>query len=116
MKVLFIGERRSARAKQMGVRWEDKALASRTLHDALATFAVPIEPTFVNIATPGAFDTIRQWKGPRVGMGKIAQEWLSRRGLTHLALIHPAARGAIRGKAVYAAHLRQALRPLLEAA
>jgi hypothetical protein len=114
MKVLFIGEARSERAKQMDVRWEDKALASRTLHDALTTFAVPIKPTFINIATPGAFKVISEWKGPRVGMGKIVQSWLAKRGLTHLRLIHPAARGAIRAKAVYAQHLRTVLRPLLD--
>jgi hypothetical protein len=35
LAVVFVGERRSARAIAMGVAWEDRRLAARTLHAAL---------------------------------------------------------------------------------
>ena len=108
-EVLFIGERRSELAKKMGVRWEDRALASKQLHDALEAAGFKHPALFVNIATPGAFTFIKNHTGPRVGMGRKVQLWLAKRGLVHIPLTHPAARGSIRRKENYAAHVRSTL-------
>lgn len=44
-----------------------------------------------------------------VGMGRAAQGVLAQAGITHLRLIHPAARGAIRARGTYYAHVAAVL-------
>jgi len=97
------------------VTWKDKALASKQLHDALndAGFSGQIEPRFVNIVDRGASTLIRDFKGYRVGMGAKVQLWLAKRGLVHIPLIHPAARGTIRKKERYAAHVAASLQHIV---
>ena len=48
-----------------------------------------------------------------VGMGRLVQRELTRAGIPHLALTHPAARGAIRARARYRAHVAEVPRPAL---
>jgi hypothetical protein len=111
-EVLFVGERRSDTAKRMGVRWEDRALASKQLHDAFDAIGFDsLRARFINICTPGAAKVVYAHKGTIVGMGAVAQLWLAKRGIVHRPMIHPAARGKIRAKATYAAHVDSVLRP-----
>ncbi|MGH2356306.1 MAG: hypothetical protein ACRDJN_32270, partial [Chloroflexota bacterium] len=44
-----------------------------------------------------------------VGMGRLVQRVLAAAGIPHRALIHPAARGAIRQTACYRAHVAAVL-------
>ena len=46
---------------------------------------------------------------PIVGMGRLVQRTLERAGVPHLRLVHPAARGAIRARAAYQAHVAAVL-------
>lgn len=113
--MIFVGERRSPLARRRGWRWEDGRLAAKQLFDALR--AIGIDPTrqeFVNAFEPGSAKRLRSyWAMTRkpvvVGMGQLAQEWLIRRGIPHLPIVHPAARGAIRKKELYIEHVRSVL-------
>lgn len=108
--ILFIGERRSERAISMGVTWADGHLAAKTLFDALRECGIdPLECQFVNWFEPGGSKIVQNHPGIRVAMGRKVQRELERRGLVHIPLIHPAARGTIRLKDNYIAHVKTAL-------
>ena len=51
--------------------------------------------------------------GVIVALGKRVSGELARRGIVHIALVHPAARGRIRKRERYCAHVREALMPAL---
>ena len=110
--ILFVGEQRSAKAIQMRVTWKDRRLASKQLHDAFDalnidyskfTFCNALEANATMISHAATNDI------PIVGMGRIAQGVLGRMGVAHHPMTHPAARGSIRKKEAYAAHVRNVL-------
>lgn len=108
--ILVVGERRSPRAKQLGVRWEDEALAAVPLFEGLRAAGIdPAACRFVNWFEGGKGAT-RKHKGRRLGLGRKVQRALGAEGLPHIALVHPAARGKIRLRATYVAHVVAALR------
>lgn len=119
---VFVGERRSRRAAEMGVCLIDGRLAGKTLHDALrAAGLAPERSVFLNLFhdTPGdarhcdnALQAVRSLAAAGavvVGLGRRVQAALSRAGVDHVALTHPAARGAIRARASYQRHVREVL-------
>jgi hypothetical protein len=120
-RFIFVGERRSRRAIQLGVRWEHGRLCARTLHAALRTIGLaPEEQAYVNLyfdAEPPALNEallarLRALAAEGVeivGLGRLVQRALERAGVPHRRLIHPAARGAIRARAVYQAHVASVL-------
>ena len=116
----FVGERRSRRAIDLGVYWENGRLAAKTLHAALR--AAGLEPeahVYLNLfgddaeaPSEAALEALRALVAEGVtvvGMGDVVQKVLERAGLPHLRLIYPAARGAIRSRAVYQAHVAMVL-------
>jgi hypothetical protein len=114
MSFLFVGERRSPRAVQMGVHWHDEALAAVPLFEALRASGVdPAACRFVNWFDGDDRDLVRSWTGTVVALGKKVQKALSAEGVAHTPLVHPAARGTIRLRANYIAHVRQTLTPLV---
>lgn len=119
-RFLFVGEKRSAKAEQMNVRWKDGRLAARQLFDALDTAKVsPDECDFTNWFEDGGPACVRRLakRGiPIVGMGQKVQAALDAAGISHAKLVHPAARGAIRKKHRYAAHVRSVLAEVTSAA
>jgi hypothetical protein len=119
---VFVGERRSRRAAEMGVCLIDGRLAGKTLHDALrAAGLAPERSVFLNLFhdAPGdprpcdnALQAVRSLAAAGavvVGLGRRVQTALSRAGVDHVALTHPAARGAIRVRASYQRHVREVL-------
>jgi hypothetical protein len=120
-RFVFVGERRSGRAIQMGVRWEHGRLCPRTLHAALRAIGLdPEEQRYVNLysdAEPPALDAavvarLRALAAEGVeiiALGRIVHCALERAGVAHRRLIHPAARGAIRARAAYQAHVASVL-------
>lgn len=122
---LFVGERPSRQAVKIGATWQNGRLAGKQLHDALRALHID----------PGAHDYMNIWRWPErsvldgpdeaesivrirqqhehgrtvVGMGALVCAVLRREGIPHLQLIHPAARGAIRKKERYTAHVRAVL-------
>ncbi len=113
MVFLFVGEERSQKAIDMGVRWKDGRLAAAQLFDALEACGIdPAAQRFLNLFE-GELDEnlrrIRRAKKRVVAMGRRVQEVLDFHGIKHLEIVHPAARGKIRRKDRYAAHLRETL-------
>jgi hypothetical protein len=120
-RFVFVGERRSQRAIQMGVRWEHGLLCARTLHAALRAIGLaPEEQAYVNLysdAEPPALDeaVLARLRGLAaegveiVGLGRLVHRALERAGVDHRQLIHPAARGTIRARAAYQAHVATVL-------
>ena len=120
-RFVFVGERRSATAIARGLRWEDGRLAARTLHDALRALGVdPGAHRFLNLFrddTPGVIDptALAQLRALAregwviVGLGRIVQAALVREGVKHRPMVHPAARGVIRTRAYYQAHVARIL-------
>ena len=110
-RFVFVGERRSPTAIRKGVTWADRRLCAKTLCHALDTLALPPENSlFINIygddgsADPEALRRIQalQAKGWIViGLGRTVQQALARAAIPHRMMIHPAARGRIRRRALY---------------
>lgn len=108
--MLFVGEERSERAKQLNVRWEDGALAAKQLFDALRGCDIdPAQVTFTNLFEYGGRVAVRRWGGTVIGMGQKVCKELNKMGVSHRAMVHPAARGKIRKKERYTEHVRETL-------
>ena len=109
---LFVGERRSKKAIAMAVTWEHGRLAARQLFDALISIGItPKEQKFANIFEPQGRMKVDCYREslPIVGMGRKVQKELTRLGINHIAIVHPAARGTIRRKENYAKHIKDKL-------
>lgn len=106
----------------MGVRWEHGRLCARTLHAALHAMGLdPAQQTYLNAYTDADPPTLDESALARVralaeagaeivALGRAAHRALERAGLPHRELTHPAARGAIRARAAYQAHVAVVLR------
>jgi hypothetical protein len=120
--LVFVGERRSRRARAMGVSWSDGRLAACTLHAALRACGIdPTTVTFVNLFQ----DRDDRWElelevlaqvlqlaatgATIIALGQRVHRAFERAQLHHLHAIHPAARGRIRARARYQAHVAAVL-------
>ena len=105
MKILFVGENRSPSAIRMDVTWKDKRLAAKQLFDAFDALEVDYSDfKFTNVKEPEDFlthlEVATKEEIPIVGMGRIVQKILKEMNITHIPMIHPAARGLIRKKEI----------------
>lgn len=120
--LVFVGERRSRRAVELGAHWTNGRLCAKTLHDALRRAGVdPAHVVFLNLfhdepadglPCDNALQAVRSLAGTGariVALGRRVQAALTRAGVAHVGLVHPAARGAIRARAAYQAHVAAAL-------
>lgn len=120
--LVFVGERRSRRAVELGAHWTDGRLCAKTLHDALQRAGVdPAHVVFLNLfhdepadhlPCENALQAVRSLAGTGariVALGRRVQAALTRAGVAHVGLVHPAARGAIRARAEYQAHVAAVL-------
>jgi hypothetical protein len=132
-RILFVGECRSLTAQRKGWTWADGRLAAKPLFEALEAMGVdPRQHEYVNLwidnasgltygsLKPGILgSTVRVIMARKsaglviVALGKRVSEQLARRGIVHVALVHPAARGRIRKRARYPAHVAEKLAPAL---
>jgi len=121
MKLLFVGERQSQQAAKIGATWQNGRMAAKQLHDALR--ALNIDPSgqrYLNLwTTPGVGPIdepvdiaarVEIGQAIRdgytiVGMGQLVSRALTDLSVAHLLIVHPAARGAIRKKERYTAHV-----------
>lgn len=110
-KVLFVGETRSPTAKRKGWTWKDGRLAAKPLFEALQAMGVdPLAHEFVNLWTDGGvmlgsvISRIRR-AAIVVALGQRVSRELRQLSIEHVALVHPAARGAIRKRERYHAHV-----------
>lgn len=116
---VFVGEKPSSRAVEIGASWTNGRLAAKTLHDALRACGIePSEQQFINLFgdDPGAPTVAQDLRIRRirqlaanghtiVALGQKVSHSLSKHRVTHLRLIHPAARGPIRKKSRYCEHV-----------
>lgn len=124
-KYIFIGERQSHQAKKINATWQNGKLAAKQLHDALRALNIePANQRYVNLWSRPGTGPIKDYVDTSalvyiaesvamgytvIGMGQIVSAELKRRGITHLLIVHPAARGSIRRKDRYAAHVGSVL-------
>ncbi|MDG6910292.1 MAG: hypothetical protein JRN08_07980 [Nitrososphaerota archaeon] len=120
LRLVFVGERRSRKAIEIGGCWENGRLAAKTLHDALRAAGLhPESQTFLNLFPddgPSPSESVllrlREFHGQGVtivGMGQVVQRALTRVEIPHVPMVHPAARGRIRARALYYAHVARVL-------
>lgn len=119
---LFVGEKRSHRAIAMNVTWAHGRLSAKTLQHALQQMGVdPDRQVYVNLFLDGdgwcvdvtalsRVHGLQETGAQIVALGRRVQRMLAREGIPHLAVIHPAARGAIRTREAYRAHVTSVLR------
>lgn len=105
----------------MGVTWNDGRLAAKKLHEALRFVGLdPQRQLYVNLwrdaegweMRPEALALIRKHMlrgAVVVGLGQRVQKALAAEGVKHLPMVHPAARGKIRGRYAYIQHVEVAL-------
>jgi hypothetical protein len=111
MKYLFVGEKRSERAKQLGLTWKDGGLAAKPLFEGLAFAQINLNQCqFTNLFERGGIKTVRGFNGVIVGMGRKVQGKLDKLQIPHLKLTHPAARGSIRKRGRYLQHVYDTLK------
>lgn len=124
MSYLFVGEKPSKRAEQLGITWTDGGLAAKQLFDGLQANNIdPHRCGFVNLfgdqaeaeekPQDGVLRTLKAAADAGVqvvAMGRKTQYHLAQRRVPHRFIVHPAARGTIRAKDKYAAHLKEMLK------
>ena len=122
VRFLCVGEKRSLTAIARGWTWADGHLAARTLHAAMGTLGLEYGHDYMccnlcddhGTASPSQLAGIRSfhldgWQ--IVALGQVAARVLTAAAIPHLCLIHPAARGAIRRRDRYQAHVAAVLSP-----
>lgn len=124
VRFLFVGERPSHRAEQIGANWRNGKLAGKTLREALLALNLnPAAHHYLNLYPHARSLEDVVWEEATcceivryagrgyliVGLGQIVSERLRANGIPHLSMIHPAARGAIRKTERYQAHVAMTL-------
>jgi len=119
MKYLFVGEKRSKKAKQMNVTWQDGRLAAKHLFEALNRINLDIKNcSFKNIfkeidnkdvINKKAISEINKFDGKIVAMGRKVERILKKEHIEHLFIFHPASRGTIRKIDNYCKHVKDRL-------
>lgn len=124
-RLIFIGECRSLTAKRKHWTWKDGRLAAKPLFEALEAMGVdPRAHDYVNLWTDNIVPLIlgsrikmlmhRASEGViLVALGRKVSDQLAMRGMVHVALVHPAARGKIRKRERYHAHVAEKLSPVM---
>jgi hypothetical protein len=121
--LVFVGERRSRRARQLNASWSSGGLAASTLHAALRACGIESSAVlFVNlfqegdgalVVDPAPLAEVRVLAAGGatvVALGRAVQRRLARSCLLFVPLTQPAARGRIRTRAMYQAHVADVLR------
>lgn len=125
---IFVGERPSHTAFVNGWTWKDGRLAGRTLFAALAAADIapdeqdfrnlfgdtPSDPPFVTDEARRRAARLREdaylSQATVVALGDKVARALTALGVPHKKLVHPAARGKIRARDRYIAHVRETLK------
>lgn len=121
--MIFVGECRSLTARRRGWTWKDGRLAAKPLFEALNAMGIdPSGHEYMNLWTDAIIPVVpwqrvtllrtrRQDGIVIVALGRRVSDELARRDVDHVALVHPAARGRIRKRERYIAHVREKLSP-----
>lgn len=125
LRFVFVGEKRSQTAIKRGWTWESGRLAAKTLQEALLALGLRYGEHYTcrnlwDDAGEVCADTMRELArfvghgAHLVSLGHKVDRLLCQYAIPALRIIHPAARGAIRQRAVYQAHVQTVLSPYLE--
>jgi hypothetical protein len=115
VKFLFVGENRSPTAKKKGYTWEnvpdEGALCARKLFTALRRAGVePRDQSYINILDDnGNPQEINSNEKIVIAMGLKVQKELTLRGIPHVPIVHPAARGIWCRQEEYNNHIKEVL-------
>ncbi len=123
--MIFIGECRSPTAQRKGWVWKDGRLAAKPLFEALRAMGVdPAAQLFLNLWTDPPLRRTKSWRPQlsadvmtvlrtsallKVALGARVSTQLTKLCIEHVAIVHPAARGAIRKRKRYLAHVAERL-------
>ncbi len=120
--LVLVGECRSLTAIRRGWRWKDGRLAAKPLFEALAAMGVdPAAQRYVNLWTdPPLVPVITSHRKEFlrhhlrqgaivVALGNRVSAALTELEIDHVAIVHPAARGRIRKRERYIAHVAERL-------
>lgn len=123
-KLIFVGECRSLTAKRKNWTWKDGRLAAKPLFEALNAMGVdPAAHEYMNLWTDSAPPVVPWQRVAKlrvlasyddhviVALGKRVSGELVKRGVDHVAIVHPAARGRIRKRERYIEHVADTLGP-----
>jgi hypothetical protein len=123
-KFLFVGEKPSKTAYEKNWTWADGQLAAKQLFDALKFSDIPaLNCGFINlfgnhhecdeVEDIEVIDYLKltddEGMTTIVGMGEKVAKLLRKHAIVHKKIVHPAARGKIRGKEIYCAHVKAEL-------
>jgi hypothetical protein len=122
MTFVFVGERQSPLAARKGWQWADGRVCAGTLHRALEEAGVaPEEQRWLNLWSapglgtpqePAQTDAVKEAAREGlvvVALGRRVARTLQQAEVPHRVMIHPAARGAIRARERYHAHVREVI-------
>jgi hypothetical protein len=122
MTFAFVGERQSPLAARKGWQWGDGRVCAGTLHRALEAAGIaPAAQRWLNLWSepglgaprePACLDPVREAAAEGlliVALGARVTRVLEQARIPHRALVHPAARGAIRATGRYQAHVKERL-------
>jgi hypothetical protein len=123
MKILFVGEKRSPKARQMGVTWKDGRLSGKHLMTAIERANLDItkcdfknvfrEILADDIVNKTAVREIKRFDGIVVAMGRKVERVLKNNGIDHEFIYHPATRGEVRNVEKYCRHFQENLNHIL---
>jgi hypothetical protein len=127
-KFVFVGEAPSKLARRIGANWRTGQLAAKVLHDALRAMRIdPAQQKYINLwadrlgrprlTRDYPYEYIWRAYGDGytiVAMGQKVHKALGNeetilQTIPHLTIVHPAARGKIRLRANYQAHVKEVL-------
>jgi enamine deaminase RidA (YjgF/YER057c/UK114 family) len=113
-RFLFVGEKKSPRAIEMGVTWKDKRLAAAHLSKAIEALGVNWDDLkFLNVFEDN-INEIKSFNGPIIAMGRKVEKELKKHKIPHHYIHHPAARGKIRKIENYKKHVREQIENVLK--
>lgn len=116
-KFLFVGEKRSALARKMGVTWKDGRLSAKHLMTAIDHANLDInncdfknvfrEILDYNVINKTAVREIKKFNGIVVAMGRKVEKVLIENNIDHKFVYHPATRGEYRNINKYCNHFKE---------
>ena len=123
MNILFVGEKRSPRARKLGLTWKDGGLCAKHLFTAMERANLDInhcnfmnvfrEILADNIVNKTAVREIKRFDGIVVAMGRKVERVLKNNDIEHEFVYHPATRGEVRNIDKYCNHFKNNLNHLL---
>lgn len=105
-KYLFVGERRSEKAKQMNVTWVDKRLAASHLSKALDFIGIDWNDCDFRNVFEDDINDIKDFDGVVIAMGRKVERELKKHSIKHEFIYHPATRGSVRNIDRYKDHVK----------